>query len=136
MAPVRNHLVGGTRSAGAANALATLGQKSHAICPKLVACAKANFAQAFEGHSTPTMHQLSMALVAARENALDEYWKAMRAEFTMVRNADGSFAYRPTADTALLGMNLDRDMNECWTTSHWTLVLCLDRVGLPLWKGQ
>lgn len=121
-----------TRSAGLANALAALGLKDHALFPKVTACAKADFANAFGGHSTPIMGVLAMALVAKRENALDDFWKAMRSEFTMAQSPDGTFAYRPTADTQMMGMNLDRDMNACWTTSHWVLVLCLEKTGLTL----
>ena len=124
-----------TRSAGLSNALAALGMKEHALFPKVTACAKANFANAFGGHSTPTMGVLAMALVARREDALDDFWKTMRHEFTMLISPDGTFAYRPTVDTQMLGMNLDRDMNACWTTSHWALLLCLEKTGVPLWMG-
>jgi hypothetical protein len=124
-----------TRSAGLSNALAALGMKQHALYAKVSACAKADFAHAFGGHSTPILGVLALALVAGREKALDEFWKAMRHEFTMAQSPDGTFAYRPTADTQMMGMNLDRDMNACWTTSHWVLVLCLEKTGLPLWIG-
>ncbi len=124
-----------TRSAGLANALAALGLKEHALFPRVTACAKASFANAFGGHSTPVMGVLAMALVAKRESALDAFWKAMRHEFTMLISPDSTFAYRPTADTQMLGMNLDRDMNACWTSSHWALVLCLEKTGVPLWMG-
>ena len=69
------------------------------------------------------------------EDALDDFWKTMRHEFTMLISPDGTFAYRPTVDTQMLGMNLDRDMNACWTTSHWALLLCLEKTGVPLWMG-
>lgn len=124
-----------TRSAGLSNALAALGLKQHALYAKVTSCAKADFANAFGGHSTPIMGVLSMALVAKREGSLDEFWKALRHEFTLAQSPDGTFAYRPTADTLRMGMNLDRDMNACWTTSHWALVLCLEKTGLPLWLG-
>ena len=124
-----------TRSAGLANALATLGMYEDKLFVKVTAFAKAHFADAFGGHSTPIMGLLAMALVAGREKALDEFWKAMRHEFSMAQSPDGTFAYRPTADTQMMGMNLDRDMNACWTTSHWVLVLCLEKTGLPLWIG-
>jgi hypothetical protein len=124
-----------TRSAGLSNALAALGMKEQALFPKVTTCAKANFAGAFGGHSTPIMGVLAMALVAKREGALDDFWKAMRHEFTMLQSPDNTFSYRPTADTQMLGMNLDRDMNACWTTSHWVLVLCLEKTGLPLLMG-
>ncbi|CAG0954556.1 hypothetical protein PLCT2_00390 [Planctomycetaceae bacterium] len=123
-----------TRSAGLANALAALGLKEHALFSKVTACAKAHFADAFGGHSTPVMGVLAMALVAKREGVLDDFWKAMRHELTMAQSPDGTFAYRPTADTQMLGMNLDRDMNACWTTSHWALILCLEKTGLPLFS--
>ncbi len=124
-----------TRSAGLSNALAALSLKEHALFSKVTACAEAHFAEAFGGHSTPVMGVLAMALVAKREGAFDDFWKAMRHEFTMLQSPDNTFSYRPTADTQMLGMNLDRDMNACWTTSHWVLVLCLEKTGVPLCMG-
>jgi hypothetical protein len=124
-----------TRSAGLSNALAALGLKQDPLYAKVTQCAKVNFAEAFEGHSTPIMGLLSMGLVAQRTGALEDFWKAMRGELTMARCGDGAFAYRPTNDTQMMGMNLDRDMNECWTTSHWVILLGLDKAGVPLWLG-
>ncbi len=124
-----------TRSAGLANALATLGMYEDKLFVKVTSFAKSHFADAFGGHSTPIVGVLAMALVAKREKALDDFWKAMRHELTMAQSPDGTFAYRPTADTQMMGMNLDRDMNACWTSSHWALVLCLEKTGVPLWMG-
>jgi hypothetical protein len=84
------------------------------------------------------MHQLAFAMAARRHGAEGwaAYWKANRLEMTMVRNAAGSFSYRPTPETAMLGVNIDRDMTEVWTTSHWVLILLLDKGALPLWLGE
>ncbi len=124
------------RTAGAMNAFAALGVTSRDSYAKMKAYFDKNHPHAFGGHSTPTMHQLSVAIAAQREGMLDKYWAAQGNEFMMVRNPDHTFAYRPTADTQRMGMNLDRDLGAVWTTAHWVVVLGLKQGGCPLWVAK
>ncbi len=126
------------RSAALANAMASLRKTDDPIYAKVQGCAQRNVEHAFDGHSTPTMHQLAFAMAAWRGGADNwaEYWKHNRVELTMARNPGGSFAYRPTPETAMMGTNLDRDLTEVWTTGHWVLILCLEKGGLPLWCSK
>jgi len=136
--PPQNGFLSPARSAALANALAALKRNDDPVYPRLMACAKTNAGNAFDGHSTPTMHQLAFAIACKRDGqeGWQAYWKSNRAELTNLRNPDGSFSYRPTAETLMTGRNLDRDLTEVWTTSHWVLILCLDKNGLPLWMGS
>jgi hypothetical protein len=136
--PPHNLIRSPARSAALANALAALGLHDDPLYARAMSCARENFAHAFDGHSTPTMHQLAFAMAARRHGAEGwaAYWKANRLEMTMVRNAAGSFSYRPTPETAMLGVNIDRDMTGVWTTSHWVLILLLDKGALPLWLRE
>lgn len=120
------------RTAGAMNAFAASGATGRESYARMKAYFAKNRQHAFGGHSTPTMHQLAVAIACAREGTLDEYWSEQGREFTMVRNPDHTFASRPTADTQRLGMNLDRDLGSVWTTAHWVLVVSLRTGGCPL----
>ncbi|MCC7510959.1 MAG: hypothetical protein IT464_16495 [Planctomycetes bacterium] len=124
------------RTAGAMNAFAALGVTSRDSYARMKSYLDKNYQHAFSGHSTPTMHQLSVAIAARREGMLDKYWAAQDREFTMVRNPDHTFAYRPTADTLRMGMNLDRDLGAAWTTAHWVIVLGLKQGGSSLWVAK
>jgi hypothetical protein len=123
------------RTAGAMNAYGALGVTDRASYAKMKTYFEKNIAQAFNGHSTPTMHQLSVALACKRHGMMDKYWKAQRREFTMVRNPDFTFAYRPTAETKRMGDNIDRDIGPVWTTCQWLLVSELENGAASLWVG-
>ncbi|MCB9932373.1 MAG: PDZ domain-containing protein [Planctomycetes bacterium] len=123
------------RTAGAMNAFASLGQAGRECYPKMKGYFEKHLANAFDGHSTPTMHQLATAIACKRHGMMEQYWQAQRREYTMVRNPDFSFAYRPTADTARLGMNIDRDIGLVWTTCQWLLIQELENGAAPLWVG-
>ena len=123
------------RTAGAMNAFGALGVADRASYAKMKAYFEKNIAQAFNGHSTPTMHQLSVALACRRHGMMDKYWETQRREFTMVRNPDFTFAYRPTAETVRMGDNIDRDIGPVWTTCQWLLVSELENGAASLWVG-
>ncbi|MCB9896021.1 MAG: PDZ domain-containing protein [Planctomycetes bacterium] len=123
------------RTAGAMNAFGALGFSERDSYPKMQAYFEKHIAEAFNGHSTPTMHQLSVALACKRHGIMDKYWQVQRREFTMVRNPDFTFAYRPTADTIRMGDNLDRNIGLVWTTCQWLLVQELDNGAASLWVG-
>lgn len=123
------------RTANAMNAFASLGVSDRESYPKMQAYLEKNIAKAFDGHSTPTMHQLSVALACRRHGLMDTYWEHHRREFTMVRNPDFSFAYRPTDETKRMGDNLDRNIGLVWTTTQWLLVSELEGGAASLWVG-
>ncbi|MCC6572168.1 MAG: hypothetical protein IT462_00120 [Planctomycetes bacterium] len=133
---IRQQEVG--RTAGAANAFAALGLTADPLYDRMQKFVQKHVARAFGGHSTPTMHQLSVAIASYRAGpeAWEEYWRAQRREFTMVRSEDGAFSYRPTEDTKRLNINLDRDLTRVWTTAHWLLILRLDDGAVPLWVAK
>lgn len=124
------------RTAGAMNALASAGATARDSYPKMLKYFEANMAKAFDGHSTPTMHPFAAALAARRHGSMDKYWGHFAREYTMLRNPDFTFAYRPTADTMRMGMNIDRDIGLVWTTCQWLLVSELENGALPLWVGK
>ncbi|MCA8914760.1 MAG: PDZ domain-containing protein [Planctomycetes bacterium] len=124
------------RTAGAMNAFGALGVSDRESYPEMQAYFEKHIAEAFNGHSTPTMHQLSVALACRRHGLMDKYWDVQRREFTMVRNPDFTFAYRPTADTIRMGDNLDRNIGLVWTTCQWLLVNELENGAASLWVGK
>jgi hypothetical protein len=123
------------RTAGAMNAFASIGEAGRETYPAMLRYFEANIGHAFDGHSTPTMHQTAAAIAARRHGLTAKYWEAQRREYTMVRNPDFTFAYRPTADTARLGMNIDRNIGLVWTTCQWLLIQELESGAVPLWVG-
>lgn len=123
------------RTAGAMNAFASVGEAGRDSYGKMKAYFDENLANAFNGHSTPTMHPFMAAVACKRHGMMDKFWEHFRREYTMLRNPDFTFAYRPTAETARMGMNIDRDLGLVWTTCQWVLIQQLEEGAIPLWVG-
>ena len=126
------------RSAGALNALASLGKNELPLYGRMSKYLRKNLARTPFCHSTPTMHHLSVAMAAKRDSkeTFENYWKENRLEFTMLRNPDGTFTYRPNAESMRMKVSIDRDLRDTWTTAHWALILSLSKDVLPLWSGS
>lgn len=123
------------RTAGAMNAFATVGEAGRESYGKMQTYFEKNLASAFNGHRTPTMHPFMAAIACKRHGMMDKFWVHFRREYTMLRNPDFTFAYRPTAETQRMGMNIDRDLGLVWTTCQWVLIQQLEEGAIPLWVG-
>ncbi|MBZ0136863.1 MAG: DUF6288 domain-containing protein [Planctomycetes bacterium] len=123
------------RTAGAMNALASAGEAGRESYARMQGYFEKNLANAFDGHSTPTMHPFMAAIACRRHGTMDKFREHYRREYTMLRNPDFTFAYRPTPETARMGMNIDRDLGPVWTTCQWVLIQQLEEGAIPLWVG-
>ena len=122
------------RTAGALNAFAALGEPERESAPKLREYLKDNFSDPFACHSTPTMHVLSIGMACHREGKLDDYMKAIRHRFTMLRTPDHTFAALPTHESKQMGINIDRSIGTAWMTAQWAILLNLKAGHLSLWQ--
>lgn len=126
------------RTGGAIMAFGAVGRDDHRYYKSMSAWLQANLNDIIDGHVSPTMHHLSAAAACYREGgkAWERYWEAQRQECTMLRNPDGTFTGRPTKESAQMGRNNDLDLGPVWNTSHWTIILCLEKDNLPVWFGK
>ncbi|MHC4840644.1 MAG: DUF6288 domain-containing protein [Planctomycetota bacterium] len=125
------------RTAGAMNALSACRESERDSYSKMSEYLKPRFKNAWHGHSTPTMHVLSVALTCQREGWFEDYWKLFRGDGTMCRQHDSSFYSRPTPDTLRMKINLDRNLTPAWTTASWAIIYSIQcGGGLELWPGK
>ena len=126
------------RTGGAVVAFGACGRADHPYYKSMVGFMKANLRKIAGGHVSPTMHHLSAAAGCYREgkSTWAAYWKAQRQECTMLRNPDGTFDARPTSESQQMGRNTDQSLGLVWSTSHWIIILCLEKDRLPVLMGK
>ncbi|MCF6227779.1 MAG: DUF6288 domain-containing protein, partial [Planctomycetes bacterium] len=125
------------RTAGAMNALNACAESERESFKKMAEYLKPRIKDAWHGHSTPTMHVLSVALTCQQQGWFEDYWKLFAGDGTMCRQGDGSFYSRPTPDTLRMKINLDRNLTPAWTTANWAIIYSIKcNNGLKLWAGE
>jgi hypothetical protein len=111
------------RTGAAIVAFASCGRAQHEFFRRMANYFTQRIDQVPEGHASPVYH-FGLSAMACWEvsNAWNRFLNEFRLELVAARRPDGSFLPRPSSESALLGLNTDRQMGPCWATGTYLLV--------------
>jgi len=124
------------RTAATMFAFAMTGQTGNPFFGRMASYFKRHLAEVPEGHASPVYHFGFGALGAYEAGLERDFLAVFRPELLMARNADGSFAPRPSQEQKMMRSSSDGSMGACWTTGSYLLVWNLGRGHLSLFAKK